>query len=52
MPRPRVEPRAQQGVAGGVMAVARSLGMIAGVTATTVFAAAGGDTGRTWVAAG
>jgi len=45
-------PRAQQGVAGGVMAVARSLGMIVGVAAaTSIFVAAGGHTGRGWVAA-
>lgn len=45
-------PRQQQGVAGGVMAVARSLGMILGVaSATSIFVAAGGHTGRRWVEA-
>lgn len=44
-------PRAQQGVAGGVMAVARSLGMILGVAAaTSIFVAAGGRTGAAWAA--
>lgn len=42
-------PRTQQGVAGGVLAVARNLGMMIGVAcATTVFHAAGGTTGHEW----
>jgi len=42
-------PRRQQGVAGGVMGVARNLGMIVGVAVgTSVFMAAGGRTGRSW----
>ena len=42
-------PRRQQGVAGGVMSVARSLGMILGVSlGTSVFLAAGGNTGARW----
>jgi EmrB/QacA subfamily drug resistance transporter len=45
-------PPAQQGVAGSVMAVARSLGMIIGVAAaTSIYVAAGGQTGRAWIAA-
>lgn len=44
-------PRAQQGVAGGVMAVARNLGMMLGIAlATLVFSMAGGMTGKAWVA--
>lgn len=40
-------PGGQQGVAGAVMAVARNLGMMLGVTAASqLFAAAGGHTGR------
>jgi MFS family permease len=43
--------KAQQGIAGGVMGVARNLGMILGVTAaTSIFVAAGGRTGRVWQA--
>ena len=42
-------PRDMQGTAGGVMAVARNLGMMVGVAlATAVFQAAGGQTGGTW----
>jgi MFS family permease len=42
-------PRSQQGSAGGIMAVARNLGMMIGVaSATTFFAAAGGTTGHGW----
>jgi MFS family permease len=42
-------PRNQQGSAGGIMAVARNLGMMIGVaSATTFFAAAGGTTGHVW----
>jgi MFS family permease len=42
-------PRGQQGSAGGIMAVARNLGMMIGVaSATTFFAAAGGTTGHLW----
>lgn len=42
-------PRDQQGVAGGVLAVARTLGMIAGVAlAMTVFTSVGGRTGEQW----
>jgi len=42
-------PRARQGVASGVMAVARNFGMIIGVAAaTSVFTAAGGQTGHSW----
>lgn len=42
-------PRGQQGSAGGIMAVARNLGMMIGVgSATTFFAAAGGNTGHLW----
>lgn len=45
-------PREQQGSAGGVMAFARNLGMMIGVaSATAVFSAAGGITGRPWAAA-
>lgn len=41
--------RAQQGVAGGVMAVARGLGMMIGVAlGSTVFVALGGRTGAAW----
>lgn len=41
--------RDQQGVAGGVMALARTFGMMVGVAAgTAVFRAAGGQTGRAW----
>jgi EmrB/QacA subfamily drug resistance transporter len=44
-------PPDRQGVAGGVLAVARNLGMMAGVaTAMTVFTVAGGTTGREWTA--
>ena len=44
-------PRTQQGVAGGVMSIARSLGMILGVTlATSLFLATGGRTGHAWAA--
>lgn len=43
--------RARQGTAAGVMALARSLGMLLGVaTATAVFQLAGGVTGRAWTA--
>ncbi len=42
-------PRAQQGVAGSVMAEARILGMLAGVAlATFLFQLAGGRTGHAW----
>jgi MFS family permease len=42
-------PKSQQGVAGGVMAVARSVGMMVGVAlATSIFVAAGGRTGHRW----
>ena len=42
-------PRHQQGMAGGVLALARSMGMMLGVaSATAVFAAAGGVTGGAW----
>ncbi|MBN1944799.1 MAG: MFS transporter [Bradymonadales bacterium] len=45
-------PRAQQGVAGGVMAVARSLGQMLGVAVgTTLYQVAGGTTGQAWEAA-
>ena len=45
-------PRSQQGSAGGIMAVARNLGMMIGVaSATAVFAAMGGNTGHAWDAA-
>jgi hypothetical protein len=45
-------PRAQQGVAGGVLAVARNFGMSIGVAAaTSLFHVAGGVTGRHWQAA-
>lgn len=44
-------PRAQQGVAGGVLAVARNLGMMAGVAlAVSLFRALGGRTGHEWSA--
>lgn len=44
-------PRDQQGVAGGVLAVARNLGMMIGVaSAMTVFTGAGGTTGHAWTA--
>ncbi len=42
-------PRAKQGIAGGVMALARSSGMLLGVAgATTLFQIGGGQTGGTW----
>jgi MFS family permease len=42
-------PPEQQGTAGGVMALARNLGMMIGVSsATAIFAAAGGSTGHAW----
>ncbi|MBW2261904.1 MAG: MFS transporter, partial [Deltaproteobacteria bacterium] len=42
-------PARQQGVAGAVLAMARTLGMMLGVTlAAIVFAAAGGHTGQVW----
>jgi EmrB/QacA subfamily drug resistance transporter len=42
-------PREEQGVAGGVLAVARNLGMMLGVAAgMTIFAEAGGATGGRW----
>jgi EmrB/QacA subfamily drug resistance transporter len=42
-------PAGQQGVAGAVLAIARSLGMLLGVAvAAIVFAEAGGHTGRDW----
>ena len=42
-------PRAQQGIAAAVMAVARTLGMILGVAlGTAIFAAGGGQTGEPW----
>ncbi len=45
-------PRRRQGIAGGVMAVARNLGMMTGVAlAMTVFHGAGGHTGQAWGAA-
>ncbi|MBI4705823.1 MAG: MFS transporter [Deltaproteobacteria bacterium] len=44
-------PPGQQGSAGAVMAVARTLGMMIGVaTGTSIFVAAGGSTGHTWTA--
>ncbi len=43
--------KSQQGTAGGVMSVARNLGMMIGVaTATAIFGAAGGVTGHAWTA--
>ncbi|TNF33535.1 MAG: DHA2 family efflux MFS transporter permease subunit, partial [Deltaproteobacteria bacterium] len=45
-------PQHQQGVAGGVLAVARNFGMAVGVAlAATLFHALGGDSGRAWGAA-
>jgi EmrB/QacA subfamily drug resistance transporter len=45
-------PRRQQGSAGGVLAVARTLGMVLGVAlANTLYHAAGGQTGEPWAAA-
>jgi EmrB/QacA subfamily drug resistance transporter len=45
-------PLHRQGAAGGVLAVSRNLGMLIGVAAATaIFAAAGGQTGRSWQAA-
>jgi MFS family permease len=42
-------PRSHQGVAGGVLAVARNLGMLLGIAiAVTVFRSAGGRTGHHW----
>ena len=42
-------PRSQQGVAGGVMALARTTGMMTGVSlGTTVFRSLGGHTGGRW----
>lgn len=42
-------PRHQQGVAGGLMALARSFGMLLGIAAgTTLFEMAGGRTGKAW----
>jgi len=44
-------PAARQGTAGSVMAEARVLGMLMGVSlAAAVFSAAGGTTGRPWQA--
>ena len=44
-------PRGQQGIASAVLAVARNFGMTLGVAAAmAVFHAAGGRTGRAWVA--
>ncbi|MHA1568294.1 MAG: MFS transporter [Alphaproteobacteria bacterium] len=43
--------RQEQGIAGGVMALARNLGMMIGAAAATaVFMAAGGETGGDWTA--
>lgn len=45
-------PRRQQGSAGGVLAVARTLGMVLGVAlANSLYHAAGGQTGEPWAAA-
>jgi EmrB/QacA subfamily drug resistance transporter len=45
-------PRHQQGIAGGILAEARTVGMLIGVTmGTAVFAGMGGQTGRAWGAA-
>jgi hypothetical protein len=42
-------PRDQQGVAGGMLAVGRNVGMMLGVAmAMTVFSGAGGQTGSVW----
>ncbi len=42
-------PRSKQGVAGGMIAVARTVGMAAGIAmSTSIFATAGGDTGGLW----
>jgi EmrB/QacA subfamily drug resistance transporter len=42
-------PRARQGTAGGVLALARIVGMMAGVSlGTAVFRGLGGETGRDW----
>jgi len=42
-------PRHQQGVAGGIMALARTFGMLLGIAAgTTLFEMAGGRTGGAW----
>jgi len=42
-------PQTQQGVASGVMAVARNSGMMLGVAmATVIFQSAGGQTGQQW----
>jgi MFS family permease len=42
-------PRHQQGIAGGVLGVARTIGMIAGIAlATSLFSGQGGQTGRAW----
>jgi EmrB/QacA subfamily drug resistance transporter len=44
-------PRARQGIAGGVLAVSRNLGMLCGVAmAATLYHGLGGETGRRWVA--
>jgi EmrB/QacA subfamily drug resistance transporter len=45
-------PRARQGTAGGVLALARTVGMMAGVSmGTAVFHGLGGRTGRDWTSA-
>jgi EmrB/QacA subfamily drug resistance transporter len=42
-------PRHQQGVAGGIMSLARTFGMLLGIAAgTTLFEMAGGRTGHAW----
>jgi EmrB/QacA subfamily drug resistance transporter len=43
-------PRQRQGIAGGVMAVSRNLGMLCGVAAAAaLFHGLGGETGRSWI---
>lgn len=43
-------PRTQQGLAAGIMAITRNLGMLIGAaTATAIYQFAGGHTGRAWI---
>jgi MFS family permease len=43
-------PRIQQGLAAGIMAITRNLGMLIGAAAATaIYQAAGGHTGRPWI---
>jgi EmrB/QacA subfamily drug resistance transporter len=43
-------PRMQQGLAAGIMAITRNLGMLIGAaSATAIYQFAGGNTGRSWI---